>query len=111
MLIVPNVSLSMNPMLKQKIHVDLDRIAEYDMKLMGIDSGTLGMPQTEYEVGVTMASNQFTHILHHDLSQLGDSFRIKVNKEGIRLTSEGEATINDSVLFRQAEGLVARLWQ
>ena len=55
----------MNPMLT-KIHVDSDRIAEYDMKLMGINSDTLAMSETEYK-GVT-AHNEFTRIVCHDLS-------------------------------------------
>ena len=80
------------------------------MKLMGIDSDALDIPETEYEVSVTTASNEFTPILRHDLSQLGDSVRIEVNKEGIWFASEGEAT-NGSVLPRQVEGLATRLRQ
>ena len=76
---------------KKKNHVDSDRITEYDMKFMGIHPNTLGIPETEYEVGVTMASNEFTRIVRHDLSHPGDSFRIEVNKEGIWFAGEGEA--------------------
>jgi len=79
-----------------------DRIAEYDMKLMDIDSDTLGIPETEYEARVTMASSEFSRIVR-DLSQLGESVRIEVSKEGVRFASEGEAA-NGSVLLRQAEG-------
>ncbi|KAF8808762.1 proliferating cell nuclear antigen [Phlegmacium glaucopus] len=79
-----------------------DRIAEYDMKLMDIDSDTLGIPDTEYDARVTMASSEFTRIVR-DLSQLGESVRIEVSKEGVRFASEGEAA-NGSVLLRQAEG-------
>ena len=52
---------------KKKDHVDSDRIAEYDIKLIGIHPNTLGIPETEYEVAVTTASNEFTHIVRHDL--------------------------------------------
>ncbi|KAF8151291.1 proliferating cell nuclear antigen, N-terminal domain-containing protein [Crassisporium funariophilum] len=79
-----------------------DRIAEYDMKLMDIDSDTLGIPDTEYDARVTMPSAEFTRIVR-DLSQLGESVRIEVSKEGVRFASEGEAA-NGSVLLRQAEG-------
>jgi len=79
-----------------------DRIAEYDMKLMDIDSETLGIPETEYEARVTMSAAEFTRIVR-DLSQLGESVRIEVSKEGVRFASEGEAA-NGSVLLRQAEG-------
>ena len=76
---------------KKKNQVDSDRIAEYDIKLIGIHPNTLGIPETEYEVAVTTASNEFTRIVRHDLSQPGDSFRIEVNKEGIRFAGEGKA--------------------
>ena len=81
---------------------DSDRIAEYDMKLMDIDSDTLGIPDTEYDARVTMPSSEFTRIVR-DLSQLGESVRIEVSKEGVRFASEGEAA-NGNVLLRQAEG-------
>ena len=69
------------------LYVDSDRIAEYDMKLMDIDSDTLGIPETEYDARVTMASSKFTRIVR-DLSQLGESVRIEVSKEGVRFASE-----------------------
>ncbi|TFK37662.1 proliferating cell nuclear antigen, N-terminal domain-containing protein [Crucibulum laeve] len=78
-----------------------DRIAEYDMKLMDIDSDTLGIPDTEYDARVTMPSAEFTRIVR-DLSQLGESVRIEVSKEGVRFASEGESA-NGSVLLRQTE--------
>ena len=68
------------PYAQTKTHVDSDPIVEYDIKLMGIDSDT---PETEYELGFTTAPNEFTRIVPHDLSQLGDSVPIDVNKEGI----------------------------
>ena len=72
------------------------------MKLMDIDSDNLGIPDTEYDARVTMPSSEFTRIVR-DLSQLGESVRIEVSKEGVRFASEGEAA-NGSVLLRQAEG-------
>ena len=60
------------------------------MKLMDIDSDTLGIPDTEYDARVTMPSAEFTRVVR-DLSQLGESVRIEVSKEGVRFASEGEA--------------------
>ncbi|KAL1677120.1 proliferating cell nuclear antigen, N-terminal domain-containing protein [Schizophyllum commune] len=77
-----------------------DRIAEYDMKLMDIDSDQLGIPDTEYDAQVTMASSEFARIVR-DLSQLGESVRIEVSKEGIRFASDGEAA-NGSVLLKHS---------
>ena len=80
---------------------DSDRIAEYDMKLMDIDSDTLGIPDTDYDARVTMPSSEFSRIVR-DLGQLGESVRIEVSKEGVRFASDGEAA-NGSVLLKQTE--------
>ncbi|KAI0823244.1 proliferating cell nuclear antigen, C-terminal domain-containing protein, partial [Trametes gibbosa] len=77
-----------------------DRIAVYDMKLMDIDADTLGIPDTEYDASVTMPSPEFSRIVR-DLSQLGESVRIEVSKEGIRFISEGEAA-NGNILLKQS---------
>ncbi|KAF8876973.1 proliferating cell nuclear antigen, N-terminal domain-containing protein [Gymnopilus junonius] len=79
-----------------------DRIAKYDMKLMDIDADTLQIPDTEYDARVTLPSSEFTRIVR-DLSQLGESVRIEVSKEGVRFASDGEAA-NGSVLLRQSDG-------
>jgi proliferating cell nuclear antigen len=71
------------------------------MKLMDIDSDQLGIPDTEYDARVTMPSSEFSRIVR-DLSQLGESVRIEVSKEGVRFASEGEAA-NGSVLLKQTE--------
>ncbi|EMD36104.1 hypothetical protein CERSUDRAFT_116007 [Gelatoporia subvermispora B] len=78
-----------------------DRIAEYEMKLMDIDSDTLGIPDTEYDARVTMPSGEFARIVR-DLSQLGESVRIEVSKEGVRFISDGEAA-NGNILLKQTD--------
>ncbi|KXN80819.1 Proliferating cell nuclear antigen [Leucoagaricus sp. SymC.cos] len=84
-----------------------DRVAEYDMKLMDIDSDQLGIPDTEYDARITMPSAEFTRIVR-DLSLLGESVRIEVSKEGIRFTSEGEAA-NGNVLLKHSEGKIGKV--
>ncbi|KAJ6530352.1 proliferating cell nuclear antigen, N-terminal domain-containing protein [Mycena vulgaris] len=83
-----------------------DRIAEYDMKLMDIDSDTLGIPDTDYDAEVTMPSAEFSRIVR-DLGALGESVRIEVSKEGVRFASEGEAA-NGSVLLKK-DGEIGRV--
>lgn len=56
---------------------DTDRIAEYALKLMDIDSDTLGIPDTDYDARVTMPSAEFARIVK-DLATLGESVRIEV---------------------------------
>ncbi|KAI0325072.1 proliferating cell nuclear antigen [Cubamyces sp. BRFM 1775] len=77
-----------------------DRIAEYEMKLMDIDADTLGIPDTEYDASVTMPSAEFARIVR-DLSNLGESVRIEVSKEGIRFVTDGESA-NGNILIKQS---------
>ena len=78
-----------------------DRIAEYDMKLMDIDADELQIPETEYDARITMLSAEFARIVR-DLSQLGESGKIEVSKDGVRFAAEGEAA-NGSVLLKQSD--------
>lgn len=71
------------------------------MKLMDIDTDSLGIPDTEYEARVTMSAAEFGRICR-DLSQLGESVRIEVSKEGVRFASDGEAA-NGNVLLKQTD--------
>jgi proliferating cell nuclear antigen len=82
--------------------IDSDRIAEYEMKLMDIDTDQLGIPDTEYDATVSMSSTEFGRIVR-DLSQLGESVKIEITKEGVRFASEGE-TANGNVLLKQTGG-------
>jgi proliferating cell nuclear antigen len=66
---------------------------------MDIDSDTLGIPDTEYDVCVTMPSSEFGRIVR-DLSALGESVKIDVSKDGVRFTAEGESA-NGNILLKQ----------
>ena len=72
------------------------------MKLMDIDTDTLGIPDTEYDAKVSMPASEFQRICR-ELSQLGESVRIEVNKEGIRFNSEGDIA-NGSILLKPTDG-------
>lgn len=52
--------------------LDQDKISDFEMKLMDIDSEHLGIPETEYEAVVTMPSAEFQRICR-DLTTLGDT--------------------------------------
>ncbi|KZW03324.1 proliferating cell nuclear antigen [Exidia glandulosa HHB12029] len=77
------------------------RVSEYQMKLMDIDMDELGIPETDYDACVTMSSSEFQRIVR-DLSNLGESVRIEVNKDGVRFAADGEAA-NGSVLLKQTD--------
>uniref|UniRef100_A0A453PYT5 DNA sliding clamp PCNA n=1 Tax=Aegilops tauschii subsp. strangulata TaxID=200361 RepID=A0A453PYT5_AEGTS len=49
-----------------------DKIADFEMKLMDIDSEHLGIPDSEYQAIVRMPSSEFSRICK-DLSSIGDT--------------------------------------
>ncbi|OZJ05564.1 Proliferating cell nuclear antigen [Bifiguratus adelaidae] len=79
---------------------DSDRISEYELKLMDIDSEHLGIPDTQYDAVVSMSSGEFQRICR-DLSQISDSIVIDVTKEGIKFSASGEVG-NGSVTLKQS---------
>lgn len=76
---------------------------------MDIDTDTLGIPDTEYDVCVTMPSGEFARIVR-DLSALGESVKIDVSKDGVRFSAEGEAA-NGNILLKQTENARRRFKQ
>jgi proliferating cell nuclear antigen len=72
------------------------------MKLMDIDQEHLGIPDTQYDATITFSSTEFARICR-DLSALGESVKIEVDKQGIRFSSDGEIG-NGSVLLKHSAG-------
>lgn len=66
-----------------------DKVSDYEMKLMDIDSEHLGIPETDYSSVVRMPSGEFQRICR-DLSQIGESVVICCTKEGVKFSSSGE---------------------
>ena len=66
-----------------------DRVSDFELKLMDIDSDHLGIPETEYKTTVQMPSAEFQRIIR-DLQVLGDTITIAVNKDGIRFSVSGD---------------------
>ena len=56
---------------------------------MDIDSEHLGIPDTDYEASVKMSSSEFGRLCR-DLSNIGESVTIDVQKDGISFMAEGE---------------------
>lgn len=76
-----------------------DRISEFELKLMDIDSEHLGIPETDYKAKVKMPSGEFMRIIR-DMGSLGDTAAISVSKEGIRISVKGDLG-NGSTLRKQ----------
>ncbi|WOG94009.1 hypothetical protein DCAR_0313299 [Daucus carota subsp. sativus] len=66
-----------------------DKISDFEMKLMDIDSEHLGIPESEYEAIVRMPSAEFARICK-DLSTIGDTVVISVTKEGVKFSTRGD---------------------
>ncbi|RRT72840.1 hypothetical protein BHE74_00030427 [Ensete ventricosum] len=62
-----------------------DKIADFEMKLMDIDSEHLGIPDAEYQAIVRMPSSEFARICK-DLSSIGDTATIIEMQEPVSLT-------------------------
>jgi proliferating cell nuclear antigen len=66
-----------------------DRISDFELKLMDIDSEHLGIPDTDYKSTVKMPAGEFQRICK-DLAILGDTVTIAVGKEGVKFSVSGE---------------------
>ena len=73
-----------------------DRISDFELKLMEIESEHLGIPDTSYKCHVKLPANEFQRIIR-DISVLGDSCTIAVSKEGDNHTPVCPRTIHDSL--------------
>jgi len=68
---------------------DEAEVAEYEVKLMNIDSEYLGIPETDYSVHITMPSSKFQRICR-DLTQIGDAVTISCAKDCVRFAASGD---------------------
>ncbi|PWN31977.1 proliferating cell nuclear antigen [Meira miltonrushii] len=84
-----------------------DRVAEFDMKLMDIDSEHLGIPDTSYDAVIRLSSAEFARITR-DLSNVGDSVRISVSKEGVSFSAEGDIG-KANLTLKQGSGTAANV--
>ncbi|XVF46648.1 hypothetical protein PTKIN_Ptkin03bG0044500 [Pterospermum kingtungense] len=74
-----------------------DKISDFEMKLMDIDSEHLGIPEAEYHAIVRMPSAEFARICK-DLASIGDTVVISVTKEGVKFSSRGDIGTANIVL-------------
>jgi len=66
-----------------------DRVSHFSMKLMEIDQEHLGIPETDYKTCVKMPSMAFMRICR-DLASFGDTITIRVSKEEISFSANGD---------------------
>lgn len=78
-----------------------EKVSDYEMKLIDLDTEHLGIPETEYSSIVKMPSGEFQRICR-DLSQLGDSVVIACTKEGVKFSASGELGTGNIKLCQSA---------
>lgn len=66
-----------------------EKISDFELKLMDIDSETLGIPDQSYQVVITMPSVEFQKICR-DLTILGDTVNIAATKDGVKFSVSGD---------------------
>ena len=65
------------------------RKAEYEMKLMDIDSEHMEIPDVTYECSVKLPSNEFTRIMR-DMATFGDTVTLSVKEGELIITMKGD---------------------
>jgi len=70
-------------------NTDKDRISDFEMKLIDIDSEHLGIPDTEYTCTVKMPSSDFKNVVDK-IAVMGDTVQISASKEGIKFSVNGD---------------------
>jgi len=66
-----------------------DKVSEFDLKLLEIESDILGIPDTEYAATVKMPAAEFQRICR-DLTILGDTVIISAGKDGVKFSVSGD---------------------
>merc|ERR1712241_333008 len=68
---------------------DEDRIADFDLRLMQIESEHMEIPEQQYKVVAKLPSTEFLRICR-DLKEFGETMVVNASKEGIRFSVQGD---------------------
>merc|ERR1719171_1659566 len=80
-----------------------DRIADFDLKLMQIESEHMEIPEQHYKVVAKLPSAEFQKICR-DLKEFGETMQVKASKEGITFSVQGDMGAGNVMLKpREAE--------
>merc|ERR1712007_208926 len=80
-----------------------DRIADFDLKLMQIESEHMEVPEQHYKVVAKLPSAEFQKICR-DLKEFGETMQLKASKDGIRFSVQGDVGTGNVVLkLRESE--------
>jgi len=80
-----------------------DRITDFSLKLMQIESEHMEIPEQQYKVVAKLPSSEFQKICR-DLKEFGETMQIKASKEGLTFSVQGDlGTGNVMLKPREAE--------
>merc|ERR1712141_354771 len=74
-----------------------DRIADFDLKLMQIESEHMEIPEQHYKVVAKLPSGEFQKICR-DLKEFGETMQVKASKEGITFSVQGDVGAGNVML-------------
>lgn len=66
-----------------------DRVSDFDLKLMSIESEHLGIPEQDYAADTLMPASEYQRIVR-DLASIGDTVMISATKEGVKFSTSGD---------------------
>merc|ERR1712078_498918 len=78
-----------------------DRIADFELKLMQIESEHMEIPEQQYKVVAKLPSSEFLKICR-DLKEFGETMQIQASKDGIRFSVQGDVGTGNVVLKPRA---------
>merc|ERR1712141_609596 len=74
-----------------------DRISDFDLKLMQIESEHMEIPEQHYKVLAKLPSGEFQKICR-DLKEFGETMQVKASKEGITFSVQGDVGTGNVML-------------
>merc|ERR1712167_323650 len=74
-----------------------DRIADFELKLMQIESEHMEIPEQQYKVVAKMPSSEFLKVCR-DLKEFGETMQIQASKDGLRFSVQGDVGTGNVVL-------------
>ncbi|KAI8866640.1 proliferating cell nuclear antigen [Ramicandelaber brevisporus] len=82
---------------------NLDRISEYEVKLMSIDAENYGIGDLDYDCTLRLPASDYTRIVR-DLGIVGDTVTIETSKEGCKFKVEGQQS-NVNIFIKPTSGI------
>merc|ERR1712176_1606003 len=74
-----------------------DRIADFDLKLMQIESEHMEIPEQQYKVVAKLPSSEFQRVCR-DLREFGEAMQMSASKEGIKFSVQGDVGTGNVLL-------------